>query len=265
MIPHDPDPQIDRTLRALAQAEPAPDFASRLEARLQAQLEAQLHAGERRRRTVPSRFLSALAAAGRSLTPALGASLLLLAALLGGAMALRHRHALRPSALYPNRAASSPVGSTPGGEGHNSYTQRVQVASAPAPIPAGPVAAPPARRPSLPGARENTSPAASPRTPGSDLDAQALADLRTPSFPAPPLPPTVQEQLVHRMLRRGGERELAHLDPAAVAQAIAQEQASFHAFFEPPSDPEAGNQPRSLAEIRLPSSTQPKLQGEPHP
>ena len=66
-------------------------------------------------------------------------------------------------------------------------------------------------------------------------DQQALADLNTPSFPAPPLPPTAQERLVRLMLRRGETHDLAQLDPTFQAAFAQQEEEDFRAFFEPQS------------------------------
>lgn len=65
-------------------------------------------------------------------------------------------------------------------------------------------------------------------------DAQALADLHTPSHPAPPLPLTPQERLFLRILRYGNATQLAELDPVVRAQHDAEETTEFKAFFPDP-------------------------------
>jgi len=65
-------------------------------------------------------------------------------------------------------------------------------------------------------------------------DAQALADLHSPSHPAPPLPLTQQEKLFLRMLRYGDATQLAELDPMVRAKQDADETAAFKAFFPDP-------------------------------
>ena len=64
-----------------------------------------------------------------------------------------------------------------------------------------------------------------------DPDAQALADLHTPSYPAPPLPLTPQEELFLSMYRAGNETLLAEVDPLVRAERDATETAQFETFF----------------------------------
>ncbi len=67
-----------------------------------------------------------------------------------------------------------------------------------------------------------------------DPDAQALADLHTPSYPAPPLPLTTQEKLFLRMFRDTNATELAELNPIVRAQQDAAETTDFKTFFPDP-------------------------------
>lgn len=69
--------------------------------------------------------------------------------------------------------------------------------------------------------------------PSSAADAQALADLHTTSFPAPPLPPTAQERLVRLMLRHGEKHDLAQLDPARTSDSAQRDGTAFREFFDP--------------------------------
>jgi hypothetical protein len=65
-------------------------------------------------------------------------------------------------------------------------------------------------------------------------DAQALADLRAPSHPAPPLPLTPEEKLFMRMLRYGNATQLAELNPIVREQHDDAETTAFKTFFPDP-------------------------------
>jgi hypothetical protein len=66
-----------------------------------------------------------------------------------------------------------------------------------------------------------------------DCDPLALAELRAPSHPAPPLPLTAQEQLMLRIIRRGDPTQLAQLDPLQRQAALVRERAQVSKFFNP--------------------------------
>ena len=80
----------------------------------------------------------------------------------------------------------------------------------------------------------NTNPTTSAALAPANPDAQAIADLRAPSHPAPPLPLTPQEKLFLRMLRYGNLTQLAELDPLVRAQQDADETTAFKSFFPDP-------------------------------
>jgi hypothetical protein len=61
----------------------------------------------------------------------------------------------------------------------------------------------------------------------------AVNEMRAPSHPAPPMPPTEQEKLMLRIVHRNDPVELAELNPAMRAAQQDDEKKSFQKFFEP--------------------------------
>lgn len=66
-----------------------------------------------------------------------------------------------------------------------------------------------------------------------DNDSAALSEMRSDSFPAPPMPLTEQERLLLRVAHRADPVELAMLDPMQRAARDAEEKADVKKFFEP--------------------------------
>ena len=66
-----------------------------------------------------------------------------------------------------------------------------------------------------------------------DNDSAALSEMRSDSFPAPPMPLTEQERLLLRIAHRADPVELAMLDPMQRAARDAEEKADVKKFFEP--------------------------------
>ena len=64
-------------------------------------------------------------------------------------------------------------------------------------------------------------------------DSVTLREMRTASFPAPPMPLTDQEKLLLRVAHRGDPEELAMLNNEMRAKQEAQGKAEFQKFFEP--------------------------------
>ena len=209
MTPHETEQLLDRTLHALGNAQPAPGFAERLEARL--------------------------AQEPTTTNPWLHFSLLRLALTLSVAAMLCAAILLYPHAKYA-RPADLAV-ATPKPEQHaedvsqhsdhllqstSSQLEGSDLVAQKIPLRA--------LAPSTPIQLHLTTAQSS----ISSEDAQALADLHTPSFPAPPLELTEQERLVRIMLRHGEKHDLAQLDLAEQTTFREQERKAFHEFFEPP-------------------------------
>lgn len=75
-------------------------------------------------------------------------------------------------------------------------------------------------------------------------EAALLADLHTPSHPAPPLPLSPQEKALLRLLRYGNATQIASLNdlnPTVRSARDAAEAADFHDFFNPPLPPQPGD------------------------
>ncbi len=230
-LPPNATEALDKTLDALGAAMPSPGMNQRLLAALQArELEAP------RPSRVP-RF-------ARPLALTLSAALLLSLALLHHPAKRTPRHPT-PSHL----AAVARQSSAPAAEPN----------LAAAPLPQTPIhltlkLSAPVR--SAPAASLHTEPS---------LDEAALADLNTPSYPAPPLPPTAQERLVRLMLRRGERHDLAQLDPARSAAFAQQQDEALEQFFNPPllPPPAAGLPPSAPPPSSAPVS--PATQTPPRP
>jgi hypothetical protein len=61
-----------------------------------------------------------------------------------------------------------------------------------------------------------------------------VADAASVSHPAPPMPPTEEEQLLLRFARRGRSQDLAQMSNERRAMQESREAEEFRAFFEPP-------------------------------
>lgn len=75
-------------------------------------------------------------------------------------------------------------------------------------------------------------------------EAALLADLHTPSHPAPPLPLSPQEKALLRLLRYSNATQIASLNdlnPTVRSARDAAEAADFHDFFNPPLPPQPGD------------------------
>ena len=207
--------QIDRTLAALGQTQPAPDFHARL-----------LSALDQPSGTSTSVVLSPSARrpAGFWRWRGYGILATALAASLAWLLLLPHTvvHHVSP------RSQSARPASLADSSANLPLQPRGSLARAPIPASGarGQVSA------SHPAATLELSATAPP-----GLDQQALADFQAPSHPAPPLPPTSQERLVRLMLRRGEKHELALLNPDEEAAFAQQERSSFSNFFDPPPSP----------------------------
>jgi hypothetical protein len=66
-----------------------------------------------------------------------------------------------------------------------------------------------------------------------ESDSAAPSEMRSDSFPAPPMPLTEQERLLLRIAHKAGPIELAMLDPIQRAARDAEEKADVKKFFEP--------------------------------
>lgn len=212
MTPQETEQLLDRTLHALGNAQPAPGFAERLEARL--------------------------AQEPTTTSPWLHFSLLRLALTLSVAAMLCAAILLYPHAKYA-RPADLAV-ATPKPEQHaedvsqhsdhllqstSSQLEGSDLVAQQSPLRA--------LAPSTPIQLHLTTAQSS----ISSEDAQALADLHTPSFPAPPLELTEQERMVLLMLRHGEKHDLAELDGTQTNAAFSRRRAEFSSFFDPPPPP----------------------------
>lgn len=230
---------IERTLRALGDAEPAPGFTDRLKASLNQPVLVQT--SNHRRRWLPK-------APRLVLTAACLCGFLLVAVLLHRLPMHSTGHQLVVGQVHRPSKSSMPSSQA------NSEGVVVSRSTA-VPAPPQTTTSSTFRQP-LHSVRSTSrspvhlelqvsSPAAAQGMEAGD--AQALADFQTPSFPAPLLPPTAQERAVRLMLRRGEQHDLAQLDPQHEDVLLQQEHAAFARFFEPPVDPALRDQPRSLS------------------
>ena len=75
-------------------------------------------------------------------------------------------------------------------------------------------------------------------------EAMAMDDMRTASFPAPPMPLTEQERLFLRIVHQGDPVEMAMLDPKQRSLQDLKEKAEYQRFFaRPPIEQAAPEQP----------------------
>lgn len=73
-------------------------------------------------------------------------------------------------------------------------------------------------------------------------DAIALAEMRAPSHPAPPMPLTEQERLLQHVAQSGDPQQMAALDPGVRAKQEIEAKAEVEAFFRPPPLPAEENE-----------------------
>ncbi len=76
-----------------------------------------------------------------------------------------------------------------------------------------------------------------------ESDSAVLSEMRSDSFPAPPMPLTEQERLLLRIAHRAGPVELAMLDPMQRAARDAEENADVKKFFEPSATEQSATKP----------------------
>ena len=222
------DRQIDGVLQAFGDADPSPSFAARMERTLAAH-----------RDGIPPRSAAPFGLRGSRLWSRQGLYAVAVCGLLIvlGLLRLRTTSPRVPPAV-PTVATvqTSPVRKPLPAAEHRGPAIRVAravraekiAASTPIHLAIG-NSAPPST-----GAIVATDDLPSART----LDASALEDLHTGSFPAPSMPPTSQERLVRLMLRRGEKHDLAQLDPAQATRLADTEQRMFQMFFDPDPSPE---------------------------
>jgi hypothetical protein len=127
--------------------------------------------------------------------------------------------------------------------GHSSTQLPTQIRTNSTPAGPLPLAAPEAAANNaplpLPGVR-STRKTNAPRLEGAhDNDSAALSEMRSDSFPAPPMPLTEQERLLLRIAHKADPVELAMLDPIQRAARDAEEKADVKKFFEPTTEQSA--------------------------
>jgi hypothetical protein len=76
-----------------------------------------------------------------------------------------------------------------------------------------------------------------------DNASAAQSEMRSDSFPAPPMPLTEQERLLLRIAHKAGPVELAMLDPIQRAARDAEEKADVKKFFEPSTTEQSATKP----------------------
>jgi hypothetical protein len=131
--------------------------------------------------------------------------------------------------------------------GHSSAQSPAQFRTNPAPATPRPWVTPEAAANNaplpLPGVR-STRKTNAPRPEGArESDSAALSEMRSDSFPAPPMPLTEQERLLLRIAHKADPIELAMLDPIQRAARDAEERADVKKFFEPSTTEQSATKP----------------------